>query len=111
MSSWASKLRSFSLGIALRAALAVSRAGMHGRGANLKYMLVFAEAWQEGAIGQQAVGQLLWGHNIVLLTKLKDCALRLAYAEAAVEFGWSRSPTATPSMRWQKWLSGGAYAA
>lgn len=38
--------------------------------ANLKYMRAFAGAWGEAVIGQQAVGQLPWGHNIVLLTKL-----------------------------------------
>ncbi|WP_166997301.1 PDDEXK nuclease domain-containing protein [Paramicrobacterium fandaimingii] len=59
--------------------------------ANLKYMRAFAGAWDEEAIGQQAVGQLPWGHNIVLLTKLKDTEMRLAYAAAAVEFGWSRN--------------------
>ena len=59
--------------------------------ANLMYMRAFAEAWPEEAIVQQAVGQLPWGHNIALLTKLKDTGLRLAYAEAAVEFGWSRN--------------------
>lgn len=59
--------------------------------ANLKYMRAFANAWDEDAIGQQAVGQLPWGHNIVLLTKLKDQNLRRAYADAAVEFGWSRN--------------------
>ena len=59
--------------------------------ANLKYMRAFAAAWPEDAIGQQAVGQLPWGHNIMLLTKLKDPDLRMAYAEAAVEFGWSRN--------------------
>lgn len=31
------------------------------------------------------------GHNIVLLTKVKDPELRLGYAEAAVAFGWSRN--------------------
>lgn len=59
--------------------------------ANLFYMRAFAEAWPKSAIVQQAVGRLPWGHNIVLLTKLKDPGLRQAYAEAAVEFGWSRS--------------------
>lgn len=54
-------------------------------------MRAFASAWSYNAIGQQAVGQLPWGHNIALLTKLKDPKLRLAYAEAAVEFGWSRN--------------------
>jgi predicted nuclease of restriction endonuclease-like (RecB) superfamily len=58
--------------------------------ANLMYMRAFAEAWPEEAIVQQAVGQIPWGHNIVLLTKLKDNGLRLRYAAATVEHGWSR---------------------
>ena len=39
--------------------------------ANLMYMRAFAEAWPDSAIVQQAVGQLPWGHNLVLLDKLK----------------------------------------
>ena len=58
--------------------------------ANLMYMHAFAEAWPEEAIVQQAVGQIPWGHNIVLLTELKDNGLRLRYAAATVEHGWSR---------------------
>ncbi len=37
---------------------------------NLKYMRTFSEAWSEEQIVQQAVAQLPWGHNLVLLTKL-----------------------------------------
>lgn len=59
--------------------------------ANLMYMRAFAEAWPEAAIVQQAVGQLPWGHNLVLLSKLKDSEERLAYAHAAIEQGWSRN--------------------
>lgn len=58
---------------------------------NLKYMRVFAEAWSEPEIGQQPVGQLPWGHNVVLLTKLKDHDLRLAYAGRVLQHGWSRA--------------------
>ena len=62
---------------------------------NLKYMRAFAEAWpaEEGddSIGQQPVGQLPWGQNIALLTKLKDREARLWYAGQAVENGWSRN--------------------
>jgi predicted nuclease of restriction endonuclease-like (RecB) superfamily len=50
--------------------------------ANLMYMRAFAEAWPESEIVQQAVGQLPWGHNLVLLTRLKDPQQRLAYAVA-----------------------------
>ncbi|MEW5789364.1 MAG: PDDEXK nuclease domain-containing protein [Pseudomonadota bacterium] len=59
--------------------------------ANLMYMRAFAEAWPDAEIVQQAVGQLPWGHNLVLLTRLKDPRQRLAYAEAAVTHGWSRN--------------------
>ncbi len=58
---------------------------------NLKYMRAFAEAWSEGDFVQQPVGQLPWGHNLVLLTKLKARDARLAYAARALEHGWSRA--------------------
>ena len=59
--------------------------------ANLMYMRAFAEAWPDAAIVQQAVGQLPWGHNLVLLAKLKTPEQRLAYAQRAIEHGWSRN--------------------
>lgn len=59
--------------------------------ANLMYMRAFSQAWSEAEIVQQPVGQLPWGHNLVLLTKLKDRAQRLAYAQRAIEHGWSRN--------------------
>lgn len=57
---------------------------------NLLYMRAFAEAWPDFRIVQQAVGQLPWGHNLVLLTKLKLEHERLAYARLAIENGWNR---------------------
>jgi predicted nuclease of restriction endonuclease-like (RecB) superfamily len=59
--------------------------------ANLKFMRAFALAWPDAAIGQQAVSQLPWGHNVMLLTKLKDTAQRLYYAERSLAGGWSRA--------------------
>jgi predicted nuclease of restriction endonuclease-like (RecB) superfamily len=61
--------------------------------ANLHYMRAFAQAWPDDgqAIVQRPVGQLPWGHNISLLTKLKDPAARLWYAQQAIEHGWSRT--------------------
>lgn len=59
--------------------------------ANLMYMRAFADAWPDKAIVQQAVGQLPWGHNLVLLSRLKEPQRRLAYAQRAVEHGWSRA--------------------
>jgi predicted nuclease of restriction endonuclease-like (RecB) superfamily len=59
--------------------------------ANLMYMRSFAAAWPDTAIVQQAVGRLPWGHNLVLLARLRDPQQRLAYAQRAIEHGWSRS--------------------
>jgi predicted nuclease of restriction endonuclease-like (RecB) superfamily len=59
--------------------------------ANLMYMRALADAWSDADFVQQPVGQLPWGHNLVLLTKLKDRDARLAYAAAALEHGWSRA--------------------
>lgn len=59
--------------------------------ANLMYMRAFAEAWPDAEIVQQAVGRLPWGHNLVLLTKLKTAEQRLAYAQRALAHGWSRA--------------------
>jgi predicted nuclease of restriction endonuclease-like (RecB) superfamily len=59
--------------------------------ANLLYMRAFAEAWPDQSIVQQLVGQLPWGHNIVLLTRLKSQEWRLTYARRAIEHGWSRN--------------------
>lgn len=59
--------------------------------ANLMYMRAFAEAWDDAEIVQQLVGRLPWGHNLVLLTKLKDIPSRRKYAQRAIEQGWSRN--------------------
>jgi len=62
--------------------------------ANLMYMRAFAEAWPDfdsNAIVQQAVGQLPWGHNLVLLGKVKETEQRIQYARQAQLNGWSRS--------------------
>ena len=58
---------------------------------NLMSMRAFYLAWPEPEIVQQPVGQLPWGHNILLLTKLKSRDERLWYARSAIEHGWSRT--------------------
>ncbi len=66
--------------------------GMSGLSArNLMYMRAFAEAYPGRSIVQQAAAQLPWGHNMVLLDRLKTREQREWYANAAVNFGWSRS--------------------
>lgn len=59
--------------------------------ANLMYMRAFAEAWDDLEIVQQLVGRLPWGHNLMLLTKLKDEPSRRLYAQRAIDQGWSRN--------------------
>jgi predicted nuclease of restriction endonuclease-like (RecB) superfamily len=58
---------------------------------NLGYMKALAQAWPDEAILQQLVAQLPWGHNCVLLDKVKEAAERLWYIHQAVEYGWSRN--------------------
>lgn len=56
---------------------------------NLKYMRMFAQAYPE--FGQQPVDQLPWGHNTVLITKVKDPTMRQWYVRACIEHGWLRA--------------------
>ena len=58
---------------------------------NLKYMRAFAEAWPDSEFVQQAVAQLPWGHNLVLLEKLPGPETRRWYAAKAIENSWSRN--------------------
>jgi predicted nuclease of restriction endonuclease-like (RecB) superfamily len=58
---------------------------------NLKYMRAFAEAWPDAEFVQQAVAQLPWGHNLVLLDRLNASDERCWYAAKALEHGWSRN--------------------
>jgi predicted nuclease of restriction endonuclease-like (RecB) superfamily len=58
---------------------------------NLKYMRSFAFTYTEVQIGQHVVAQLPWGHNISLLTKLKNPSGREWYAQAYIQNGWKRS--------------------
>ncbi len=71
---------------------------------NVYRMRAFFLAYRDiQTIVPQAVGQLgqgpvpspmsdiPWGHNIILIEKLKDPAERLWYAHKAIEYGWSRA--------------------
>ncbi len=58
---------------------------------NLKYMKRFAEEYSFEEIGQQAVDQLPWGHNIILMYELSDKVEREFYIKKTVEHGWSRN--------------------
>ncbi|WP_031597229.1 PDDEXK nuclease domain-containing protein [Ferrovum myxofaciens] len=58
---------------------------------NLKYMRAFAEAWTDAEFVQQAVAQLPWGHNLVLLDRLNTEAERRWYIARTLEHNWSRN--------------------
>ena len=58
---------------------------------NLLYMRSFAEGWHDKQIVQQLAGQLPWGHNLVLLDKLKNSEDRVWYAKKTIENNWSRN--------------------
>jgi predicted nuclease of restriction endonuclease-like (RecB) superfamily len=58
---------------------------------NLKYMRQWFLFWQNG---QQLVAQIFeipWGHNIVIITKIKNESEALYYAQKTIENGWSRA--------------------
>ena len=57
---------------------------------NLKYMAKFATEYDEQFV-QQAVAQIPWGHNVVLLDKISDVSIRKWYIEKIIENGWSRN--------------------
>jgi predicted nuclease of restriction endonuclease-like (RecB) superfamily len=60
--------------------------------ANLYRMRGFYIAYSgESEFVAQAVRQIPWGHNIVLLQKLKTIEQRVWYAQQTLEHGWSRS--------------------
>ncbi|WP_205765075.1 PDDEXK nuclease domain-containing protein [Aggregatibacter actinomycetemcomitans] len=58
---------------------------------NLKYMRAFAEAWLDFEIVQQLVAQLPWGHNVLLLNRIKTEEARLFYTQKALAESWSRT--------------------
>ncbi|WP_322410459.1 DUF1016 N-terminal domain-containing protein [Microbacterium invictum] len=59
---------------------------------NLREMRAFAASWPaRSGIVQQPVGQLPWGHVVVLLVRLDDQRLREWYAGKAVQHTWSRA--------------------
>lgn len=73
--------------------LKASLSGIEGFSkANLYRMRAFYLAYSDEAqIVAQLVRQLPWGHNVVLLEKIKDPTQRLWYAHQILENGWSRS--------------------
>lgn len=64
--------------------------------ANIFRMKAFFTAYEKVAqavrqLGSLPIFSIPWGHNILLLQKVKDPDERLWYASKAIEHGWSRS--------------------
>jgi predicted nuclease of restriction endonuclease-like (RecB) superfamily len=57
---------------------------------NLGRMLAFYREYPEASILPQLVAKLPWGHNIILIEKIKDKDLRFWYAEQCISNSWSR---------------------
>ena len=58
---------------------------------NIRAMRLFYEEYKDDESWQQLVAKLPWGHNILLIEKIKDKSLRKIYAENTIKNGWSRS--------------------
>ena len=58
---------------------------------NLKYMRRFAEEYSLDEIGQQAIDQIPWGHNITLMYEVPDKKAREFYSQKTKEYGWTRN--------------------
>lgn len=58
---------------------------------NISYMRQFAIEYDDPEFLQQAIGEIPWGHNITIFSKLKNLNQRLWYANKTIENGWSRN--------------------
>jgi predicted nuclease of restriction endonuclease-like (RecB) superfamily len=58
---------------------------------NLIYTRSFAQAWPDPTALDGPLGQVQWGHIIVMLDKLHDREVRDWYAERIANSGWSRA--------------------
>ena len=58
---------------------------------NLYNMCNFYAEYMDDTAVQQLVAQISWGHNILLLSRIKDKNVREIYIKAVIENGWSRN--------------------
>ena len=66
--------------------------GMKGFSArNIQYMVTFSRENPDISIAQQLAAQIPWGHNMLLLDKVKDKESRDWYIKKTIENGWSRN--------------------
>lgn len=58
---------------------------------NIRAMRMFYEEYSNDEKWQQLVAKLPWGHNLLLIEKIKDKEIRKTYAENTIKNGWSRN--------------------
>jgi predicted nuclease of restriction endonuclease-like (RecB) superfamily len=59
---------------------------------NLELMRQWYRFWeQEPAITQQLVAQIPWGHNIAIITKIKNIDEAIFYVQKTIQNNWSRA--------------------
>lgn len=58
---------------------------------NLWYMRQFYIEYQDDTNLQQLVGEIPWGQNLMIMSKIKDRDARNYYLKATLEMGWSRN--------------------
>lgn len=58
---------------------------------NIRAMKLFYEEYAFDEKWQQLVAKLPWGHNLLLIEKIKNKEIRKIYAENSIKNGWSRS--------------------
>jgi predicted nuclease of restriction endonuclease-like (RecB) superfamily len=58
---------------------------------NLKYMRQWYQFWlSANLIGQQLVAQIPWGHNLVIISKIKNTDEAIFYVQKIIQNNWSR---------------------
>lgn len=58
---------------------------------NIRAMRMFYEEYATDEKWQQVVAKLPWGHNLLLIEKIKDKEIRKLYVDGILKNGWSRN--------------------
>ena len=58
---------------------------------NLKYMKKLYTEYKDDKVMQQLVAQVPWGHNIVLMDKVKNKEIRKIYLQGIIKSCWGRA--------------------
>lgn len=58
---------------------------------NLWYMRQLYQEYAAHPNLQQLVGEIPWGHNLLIMSKVKDLDARAYYLQATADYGWTRN--------------------